>query len=118
MKLIIYNPILFCHDTSWKKFDSGKFTKKNPGQDFKKTASYISYKKGTKDIKVELYIQSKKNKKSKFSTVFISKTGNKITASTTDFEGKKSKQSSIQFKGNVKEFYNYVYIFNLKKNGL
>ena len=102
---------------SWKKLGSGTFKDNNPGTDFEKTGSFISYSKGSKDIKMDFYIHPKKDKKAKSGTLFISKTGNKIKTYTVNFKGKKSKESTITYKGSVKEFYNY-YISHLKKNGL
>ena len=88
----------------WTKFDSGKY-KADPGLGYKKTVSYVSYIKGTKDIKMNIYAyKSKNNKKVLFGTLYLSKKGNKIQTYVVE-KGKKSKPTYDTVNMSVKNYY-------------
>lgn len=102
----------------WKKYDSGSFNVKNPDPGYKKKISYVTYIKGSKDIKMNAYYhKSNNNKKVFFSTQYISKTGNNIKTYHVNLKGKKSKPEYITYKGTSKQFYKEL-IPLIKKYGL
>ena len=89
----------------WKKFSSGNFKDKK--------MSYVSYSKGTKEIKMDTYVKLK-GKKTKVASLFFTKTGSNIKSYSVDYKGKKSKVTTTAYKGNAKQYYNN-YISFLKK---
>ena len=94
---------------AWKKYDSGNYNDKNPDKGYKKKISYITYIKGSKDIKTNVYgYKTKNNKKTFFGSMYISKTGNKIKMYGTNSKGKKEKPTYLSYPGNVKQFYKIV----------
>lgn len=89
----------------WKKFDSGKY-KIEPVSGYKDTASFVSYSKGSKDLKMNIYwYKTKNNKKEYQGTAYFSKSGNKIKMYSVDKKGKKSKPEYGTYKGTIKQFY-------------
>ncbi|MCL2157231.1 MAG: hypothetical protein FWH54_04330 [Methanobrevibacter sp.] len=50
----------------WKKYDSFSYNTKNPDPGYKKKVSIVTYIKGTKDIKMNVYGYKTKNNKKMF----------------------------------------------------
>jgi len=100
---------------SWKKFDSGTIYAKSSDPTFANQASYTTYIKGSKDIKMNIYsIKKVNNKKVYQGALYLSKTGNKIKSYAIDKKGKKTKPSYEIYKGSVKQYYK-LFIIKLKK---
>ena len=97
---------------TWKIYDSGSFNAKYPEAGYKKKMSYVTYIKGSKDMKMKMYgYKIKNNKKTYLATVYINKIGNKIKTYSTDEKGKKSKPEYGLYKSGVKTFYkNLIYV--------
>ena len=92
-----------------KKFDSGSYTTDNPDPGCTKKVTFVSYIKGSKDIKIVLYGTKSKNNKKVFGAYgYLSKTAGKMKFYIVDSKGKKSKPSySPKTDMGVKEFYKY-----------
>lgn len=100
----------------WTKFDSGSYNDNDQDPKYKKKVSYISYNKGSKDIKMNLYMyRTKNNKKELQGIVYFSKSGNKIKMTAVDKKGKKDKPEYVTTGMNVKTFYREI-IFQLKNS--
>ena len=100
----------------WKKFDSGtiKFNDSDPA--FKNKVSYVTYIKGSKEIKMNYYwYTAKENKKIHAGTFYFTQVGkNRIKSVIADGKGKKSKVDYIAYPYSVKQYYKSV-INGLKK---
>ena len=90
---------------TWKKIDSGTiYGKTDPG--YKNKLTYVSYIKGSKDIKMNFYgYKTKNNKKVLGGIIYFSKVGNKIKITEIDSKGEKSKPEYISYGGTVKQYY-------------
>jgi len=99
----------------WKKFESGNFDTKEPDPGYTKKISYISYNKGSNDVKVDFYLyKTKNNKKEKATTTYFSKSGNKIKFYQVGPNGEKSKAQYYAYEGTAKQFYK-LFIKEMKK---
>jgi len=89
----------------WKKSDSGTFNVKKADSGYKKKMQYISYKKGSNNIKMELYgYKTKKNKKELVQTLYYTKSGDKIKYYSVNKKGKKSKTQTTKVNMTLKNF--------------
>ena len=93
---------------TWKKYESGMYYEKNPAKGYKNTESYITYTKGSNEIKMDCYVyKTKDNKKILDGTLYFTKVGKKIKFYTVQ-KGKKSKTETGTYQGTVKQFYKQV----------
>lgn len=100
---------------NWKKFDSGSY-KIDPPSGFKNKTTYISYIKGSNNIKTNIYIYKAKTDDKIYSgTLYISKTGNKIKTYAIEGKGKKGKPDYYKTKYSAKKYYK-LFISYLKNN--
>jgi len=75
--------------------------------------SYVSYSKGSNNIKINIYgYKIKDNKKDKLVTFYFGKSGNKIKFYHADSKGKKSK---LDYFTHIPEVLNNIIILLLKK---
>ena len=80
----------------WKKFDSGSFTDDNPDPGYTKKVTFVSYIKGSNDIKMVLYdYKSKNNKKIYSGYAYFNKAGKKFKSYIVDKKGKKTKLTNF-----------------------
>jgi hypothetical protein len=92
--------------TTWNKYDSGTFNSKSSEPGFKKKLSYITYIKGSKDIKMKIYgYKTKNNEKVLIVTGYFSKTGNNIKCYSIFPNGKTANPEYVTTKMSVKQFY-------------
>lgn len=113
LSIFVVGTIAFSDTVSaakWKKYDSGSFNVKKPGPGFKNKFSYVTYIKGSKNIKMNMYMYfTKNNKKIYAATFYMSKTtGKTLKLYSVDLTGKKSKVEYYSYKGNVKSYYKGV----------
>ncbi|MCL2157615.1 MAG: hypothetical protein FWH54_06300 [Methanobrevibacter sp.] len=93
----------------WKKYDSFSYNTKNPDPGYKKKVSIVTYIKGTKDIKMNVYgYKTKNNKKMFIGNMYLSKTGDKLKFQVVDSKGKKSKPEYGKTKLSVKSCYKNI----------
>lgn len=96
----------------WKKFDSGTFTV-TPGAfsldstfNSKKKVSFVSYSKGSNQIKMNFYAYKKKNNKKAYeSTTYYTKSGKEIKSNIVDYKGQKSSGGTATVTSSLKSYY-------------
>jgi len=108
----------------WKKFDSGTFNVDNKNFKLdstfnsKKKVSFVSYSKGSNQIKIKYYaVKKKNNKKAYESTTTLTKSGKKFKMTVVDYKGKKQSESGTMrdSKFNLKKDV-YKIVMSLNKN--
>jgi AAA+ ATPase superfamily predicted ATPase len=103
-----------CTDTveaaAWKKIDSGTWKSSDPSSGYKKTLTYVTYVKGSNDIKIDMYKYKIKNNKKVFDgTLYISKIGNTMKVQSVSPTGKKlASPDYYTYKGTIKQFYKEI----------